>query len=512
MIYRRAQLLALLFIMVAVGFVSIHLGQDSNWDLCNYHYYDGYAFFHLHLKQDFLAVNIESYFNPYVDAMNYIFITYFPPKLTGFLLGAIQGVNFYLLAVMTNMFVPATHANGRRWWMIAAIVLLGVFSATVIGEIGTTFNDLTIANAIMLALVLIMKAIQIDLAGHKKWLLLLVSGICLGIAPALKLTMSPYAIAAILAVAVINQPWINKLKLMALLATGTLLGFLLLNGHWMYMLWQQFGNPVFPLYNKIFKSTDYYSLNAGSISFLPKSLGQTLFYPFYFSWQRLTAEAPFRDFRLPLAYLLLIIYVGKIIFIKKFAMTDLKKYLLTFFIISYVVWQIMFSVQRYAIILDMLAPLLIYILLAGIFNKSVTVNKLSLLIFIFLVVTLKPTNWGRVPWTESYFNVQIPQEINLQKPGIVFAYYPTGFIRPFFPPDWHFIGLDDNALGWPSFIKKFLQANVAHANDYPWYVLFPGKLDTAMMQRYEFKLAKACLKIKTKSGYFAFCEIQHKSF
>lgn len=512
MMSKRIQLLTILLCVISLGVISLFLGQDINWDLQNYHYYNGYAFFHLSLTQDFLAANIQSYFNPYVDAINYILITHLPPKLTGFLLGAIQGVNFYLLALMVTMLAPAVHLDRLRLWIIFLIVLLAILSANVLGEIGTTFNDLTVANGVMLALVLMIRAIDTELAGHKKWLLVLSSGIALGVATALKLTMGIYAIAAVLAVIAIRISWLNKIKLMMLLSMSTMLGFLLLNGHWMYLLERQFGNPVFPFYNAIFKSPNYYLVNPVDLRFFPRNLMQTLFYPFYFSWQKLTAEVAFRDFRLPVVYLLLIIYAGKIIFTQRCAMTDSKKYLLTFFMSSYVLWQLVFSAQRYAIILDMLAPLLIYILLESIFENTTLINKLGLLLFIFLVVSIKPMHWGRLSWKdrESYFDVQIPKEINLQQPGIVFTDYPTGFIRAFFPVDWHFLSLDHNGNDPDRFfLKKFLQDNV-NADQYRWYLLFPGKSDIDIIQKYGFKLTQPCLEIKAISRIYSFCEIQRQ--
>ena len=93
--------------MILTGLVSLHLGQDLNWDLQNYHYYNGYAFLHGNIDQDFLAAGIQSYFNPFLDVMNYLMIAHFPAKLTGFLLGAIQGINFYLLWILASSFIKA---------------------------------------------------------------------------------------------------------------------------------------------------------------------------------------------------------------------------------------------------------------------------------------------------------------------------------------------------------------------------------------------------------------------
>jgi hypothetical protein len=90
----KIQFLILSFSMFITGLCSLYLGQDCSGDLRNYHYYNGFALFNLDINQDFLPGQQQSYLNPYMDAIDYLMIKYLPPKLTGFLLGAIQGVIF----------------------------------------------------------------------------------------------------------------------------------------------------------------------------------------------------------------------------------------------------------------------------------------------------------------------------------------------------------------------------------------------------------------------------------
>src|SRR5260221_10226514 len=93
-------------------------------------------------------------------------------------------------------------------------------------------------------------------------------------------------------------------------------------------------------------------------------------------------------------------------------------------------------------VLDILSPLLIYLLVANIFDNQKIVNYLVLFIFAILIVTLQPQYWERVHWSKSYFAVKLPPTIDLHQQSVVLnADYGVSFLRPFFPGEWHFISV-----------------------------------------------------------------------
>ena len=54
--YTKKNILLSFMICASVsGFFSLYLGQDLNYDLLHYHFYNGYALFNLKLKHDFFA-------------------------------------------------------------------------------------------------------------------------------------------------------------------------------------------------------------------------------------------------------------------------------------------------------------------------------------------------------------------------------------------------------------------------------------------------------------------------
>ena len=104
MFTKKNQIILTLFLMLIVGFISLYLGKDNNYDLLNYHHYSGYVFFNLPVLHDFFAGNFYSYFNPLIDALNYWIMTFLPSRFAGFLLGALQSINFLLVILIAQQF------------------------------------------------------------------------------------------------------------------------------------------------------------------------------------------------------------------------------------------------------------------------------------------------------------------------------------------------------------------------------------------------------------------------
>jgi len=243
----------------------------------------------------------------------------------------------------------------------------------------------------------------------------------------------------------------------------------------MVHLWKVFHNPFFPFFNGLFHSTDFLSYNWRDERFLPKTLVQIIFYPFYFSFNgKLIADAPFQDVRFAIIYILSLIYLVKLIWIKMnnhLISNDLKsnllsvsvrcpdiisKYLIQWFLIfclfSYITWQFYFSIARYLAALEMLAPLIIYLLL-----KPLILNRLPFYlglfsVYYFIAYLMSPLPMIRVPWYDaSYFNIQLPHSIkNINQATVLMTYTayvrdrnprPQTYLIPFFPTHWQFLGI-----------------------------------------------------------------------
>ena len=71
-------LLATTFIMFLSAVFVFLRGQDTNWDLLNYHHYSGYALLTGRYYQDIAAANMMTFFNPMINTWSYAANSYVP--------------------------------------------------------------------------------------------------------------------------------------------------------------------------------------------------------------------------------------------------------------------------------------------------------------------------------------------------------------------------------------------------------------------------------------------------
>src|ERR1700733_10829175 len=139
----RARSLALFLLTLApfaFGALALWLGQDANWDLRNYHWYNAYAFLNGRHDFDLLPSQTPYFYNPALDVPFYLLATHVPAKAAGFALGFAQGLNFTLLFMLAY---AGLIIKNPRWTVgiCAALAVLGMLGGGGIALIGTTFYD-----------------------------------------------------------------------------------------------------------------------------------------------------------------------------------------------------------------------------------------------------------------------------------------------------------------------------------------------------------------------------------
>src|SRR4051812_3060581 len=125
----RAAFLFCLVVPLGFGVLALALGQDANWDLRNYHWYNAYAFLTGRLHTDFGA---STPYNPALDIPLYLAASALPAKVFSFLLGTIHGLNYIALYFLGRA-VLAPLPEPRRTWAAAAIALTGVIGGGHVG-------------------------------------------------------------------------------------------------------------------------------------------------------------------------------------------------------------------------------------------------------------------------------------------------------------------------------------------------------------------------------------------
>ena len=446
------------------GIWSIFLGKDMNWDLRNYHFYNGYSFLENRLEYDYFPAQIQTFLNPVMDVPLYLMIRFLPDKLTGFMIGGFQGTNMSVLILISYQIIDNSsfkHKSLQSKLLLLFIVLTGIFSPIFLSQIGTTFGDNITSFFVLFGVLIIIR-------DRNNKLCLLMSSIFFGLAAGLKLTNLIYCIATVITVFVI-EPKSIKGKLASSLESsiGIILGILLTGGYWMLLMLVKYGNPIFPFYNNFFKSS-YWSTNSWEDKrWLPESFLEGVSYIFRWtskSTSIVTAELPFRDTRwLIILFVLLTLVICKLIvfLIRDFNYLNFKKdiknsfktlnhnelYIIMFSLVSFVIWIYKFSIHRYIIPLELISGLLIFILIDIIkINLNIKVF-LFLTLSILIILTTIPPNWGRTSWNQFWFEINIPHEI-IKSPDdttiVIVSRSPVSYIIPFFPEQIRFVRLESN--------------------------------------------------------------------
>lgn len=282
---------------VTVG-IALLMGRDLNWDYLNYHAYAALHVFQDRLAQDYFAAGVAGYLNPLaylplgaMQAMGW------PPLAITSALAAIQSLNLVFLYGIARLLLGAPTVP-RRALAVAATVLGGA-TGVLWSQAGSSFVDATLSPLVMAALWLLLR--------NPGWGGLVGAGMLVGAGTGLKWTVVPYALALWVAAAALPGPPRARTRRLLLVGAGGVLGFALTYGYWGWRLFQEFGSPVFPLFNSVFQAPDYPVHSDQGRRFVPDSLVALLVLPLrmigHDTW--VYAEVPMPDLRPALVVVLL---------------------------------------------------------------------------------------------------------------------------------------------------------------------------------------------------------------
>jgi hypothetical protein len=442
---RPLHYLFLYAIPLALALAAAVLPPDANFDLANYHWYNGWAFLTGHGRPDFAPGGNASYYNPLLDAAFAWANMHLPERAVAFLLGLSHSACFALLYLLarTMAFRARTIADVAA---AGAIALAGITAAVSIAEIGTTFYDAFGAAGVLLALLLLARHTLDGDTGIGKVIL---AGALLGLMTGFKLTNGVYAAGFTVAIPFLspNQPK-RALVCTAAFAAGALAGLLATGGLWMLHLWTIYGDPIFPYFNNIFHTSLAPANDARDVRFLPHGWLETLFYPFIFTVHPLrTIEVAMRDFRF-LAFFLALPAGALLLFANRHRIRspgeDRRRALFVFLLIgltvSYAGWLAVFAIRRYGLVFEMLAPLMI--LLVGLERPEIG-KKVAAAVIAAVVLTTMPATMGRGTWTNwnaHLVDAHLPKDVATANSEVVMiGWRPKAFLVPFFPETARFV-------------------------------------------------------------------------
>lgn len=477
----------LLLFPVAYGLLALAYGQDANWDLRNYHWYNAYAFLNGRYGFDLLPSQTPYFYNPLLDLPLFLLGTSASAMTTTFMLGFVQGLNFVLLFTLARrvMAVPApvtvqkdgaTYNDSinqhRNSWALL-IAFAGLMGGGVLGELGTSFYDNIVSLGVLGTLsVLVLRLGQADEGKRVRWWKWLLAGIPVGFVSGLKLPTTLFAVGIGLAFFLYRGKMGERFKRSALVASGMLFGFALGLGPWAIYLQSEFANPLFPYFNDLFLSPLAPAASARDMNFLAQGL-EKLYFPLLFTYDPLqVGEVLWRDIKIVLVYVLLpLIILWRLSSDRRTAaynkLNDLatprRTFVLLAGVFSYIVWLLMFGIYRYAIPLEMLAALLLFLsidlLRANAYSKKMVFLGLLLACFAATI----PANWGRVTHGQNFVLVKetyLPAGRNHMI--LMAGFQPYSHVLPAFPPSVPVIRIQSNFASpeEPKGINRILKERV----------------------------------------------------
>ncbi len=354
--------------MLGFGALALWLGQDASFDQLNYHFYGPWALLHRRLLVDvFPAFTRPTFHNPSADVPFYLLAAHAPPRVTGFVLGAVHGLAAVPLYLIARALVPENRL------VAPLIVLAGMASAMSVAETGTTFGDDLTATLVLggLAAAIVMLP-QLARSGLRHAAVLaFVAAVPAGVAAGLKLTAAIYGAAFALAFLAIRRDWHERGALVVASAAGVGAGLMVAGGPWFLMLWQRTGNPTFPYLNQIFQSALALPISHRDDSFVPEGFVDTVLFPFLVALGRLSdAEFPFRDLRVPVLYGLVLLFLLARLFGHGSRLSPAARLALTFAAACYVPWLAVFAIARYLLPIEQMSPALITVLIGALVPRG----------------------------------------------------------------------------------------------------------------------------------------------
>jgi hypothetical protein len=380
--------------------------------------------------------------------------------------------------------------------VVAAGLLIAAVGPMTLSEAGTSFADILTALPVIAGCTLILCGGD----AHRQTYLL--AGLLLGAAVGLKLTNVVYAVGAAAAVLAAARP----LPATIYLGIGGALGAVATGGAWSLMLWQEMGNPIFPLFNGVFQSSEVMPSNIMDAQFLPRSIWDALGYPFY--WlvgDHRSSEHPFRDARFAVATVLMMLALGARITRLSAIFTRRDVQFIVLFAVSYAAWLGVFSIHRYAIVLELwCAPLIVLLVVrirAGLSNADSSprqTNATTIAVAIAIAAWSQPADWWHRPWSSPY-QPRIPEQ--LAAPATYFLMdKPVAYIAPLLPPLSRFYQLADIALPVIPGGKLDRRISAGLENPLPggaWELHNVGKeVREELLGRYRIDRSRPCIQIE----------------
>ena len=404
---------ALALAALAGGWHATHVGAEADWDLRNYHLYDGFALLRGLLGRDIAPAQLQSFYAPLLDLLHALALAALNrhPVLLGAVLALPQGLAAFLAFRLARRL-------GLNAGPAAAAALIGVTGAAGTSCFASAMSEMLPASALLGAILLA----EAETAGF--------AGLLAGAAVGMKLTAAPFAVGIALVAARRGR-----------FGLGAVAGAAASAGWWWAWLAWRYGDPVFPIYNQVFHSPWIAAVPFTDARFYPHGVWAALSRPLRWAlWAApLGSELKLRDPRLALGLLGLAGLLAR--------RHPLAPRLAAVWGVGYALWAALFGIERYLVTLEVLSGPLLLGGLAPLFarrTRGVALAAACVLAAAVMSWTVAP-DWGHAPPGPRAVAVHLPK-LPPRSLVVMLDGAPMGYVAAFAPRDVRFLGANNNLL------------------------------------------------------------------
>lgn len=426
------------------------LGKDMAWDTLNYHLYSGFSALNDRFGQDYFAAGPLAYLNPYAYIPFYAMVDAHLPALVICSVFAVAHSIILWFSFELGMAVCPSVDGRTRILAGSCAVALAFMNPILMQEIGSCFADITTAELALGGWLLLAGTVRRP--GISR---LVSAGLILGAASALKLSNALAAISAFALLGILPLGWRGRIRHGVLYGTSLGIGFVVVAAPWSYRLAMVFGNPLFPMFNQIFRSREFPTDGGGTAyRFIPETIGEALWRPFAMIDPRALVHeeliAP--DPRYAILIALTVLFVARWGW-RRLGPTsappnhpplnDSTRVLVALgcgLVLYWVLWLRVSGNSRYVLTMACVAGVVIVGMLFRLFESRPKVrNYVLAIIFGTQAVQLclgATYRWTGVPWGGQWFDVSLPAKLK-SEPNLYLTVgtQSNSFLAPFLAKD-----------------------------------------------------------------------------
>jgi hypothetical protein len=505
--------------IAAAGLASIAMGQDANWDLQNYHFYNPWAWLSGRIyTTDIVAAQLQTYHNPLPDIPFYLMVKWgWRPRTIAFMLAIPAGVAaFFLIKTLRVLFGDVPLRD--RWLPMGAALAVSLSSGMAIAVLGTTMNEWPGAALTMAAIFVVVRALAGAPAAPLPRNVLLGAGLLCGLASGAKLTFGVFAVGLCVAILLrgpLRRGHFRRAVTEAFVfGIAVLVGTAITGGAWMWALWTHFANPIFPYANIWIKSPWWGEYEVMGRPYGPHTLAEWLRFPFDMASPRawFVTEQKYTDARFAVLYGFALLAAAAAMFQRVAAFAERRRGGTTrvapvpavwrligvFWVVSFVIWTAQYSIYRYLVPLELLAGALLVALLKYLLKPGAS-GPAIVLVGAALIATTSPPDWWRVEFGRRWFDVKVPY-IAPNSLVLLTTDGPMAYVLPFLPADARFFGLN-NSINDPkreTLMEESIERAIREHKGPLYSLTYPAGIDREVLAAHRLlHFPETCSEIRT---------------